>query len=60
MLGKAIWDLLEIVFVDKHASSWITEQLFSWLEVTPLFSCNENMLFIPLALFLTLSALLEL
>lgn len=30
---KAIWDLLEIVYVDKHASSWLTEHLFNWLEM---------------------------
>ncbi|KAH7437778.1 hypothetical protein KP509_05G088400 [Ceratopteris richardii] len=31
-LLRAIWDLLEIVYVDKHASSWLTEQLTDWLE----------------------------
>lgn len=29
---KAVWDLLEIVYVDKHALSWLTEQLIGWLE----------------------------
>ncbi|KAI5078662.1 hypothetical protein GOP47_0006333 [Adiantum capillus-veneris] len=29
---RAIWDLLEIFYVDKHASSWLPEQLINWLE----------------------------
>ncbi|MCO5555026.1 hypothetical protein L7F22_008565 [Adiantum nelumboides] len=32
IIMQAVWDLLEIVYVDKHVLSWLAEQLINWLE----------------------------
>lgn len=31
---KAIWDFLEVFYVDKNAASWLPERLVDWLAVS--------------------------
>lgn len=33
-IDKAIWDLVEVFYVDKNAPSWLPERLVDWLAVS--------------------------
>lgn len=31
---KAVWDLVEIFYVDKNSASWLPERLVDWVAVS--------------------------
>lgn len=49
---KGIWDLLEVVYVEKNALSWLPEQLVDWLQsYDRVLSRNESAIYSKLVNF---------